>query len=60
MIALLYTGLDEKDAAIDWLNKALQERDPQIIFVGLDPEFESLRTETRFLDLLHQMNVPLL
>jgi len=58
MIALLYTSLDKKDEAIDWLNKAYEERDPQLIFVHLDPQLDALHPDPRFADLLRRMGIP--
>jgi tetratricopeptide (TPR) repeat protein len=58
MIALLYTSLDKKDEAIDWLNKAYEERDPQVIWVDLDPQLDSLHSDPRFGGLLQRMGIP--
>lgn len=58
MIALLYTALDQKDEAIDWLNKAYEERDPQLIWVHLDPQLDSLHSDPRFNELLQRMRIP--
>jgi DNA-binding winged helix-turn-helix (wHTH) protein/TolB-like protein/Flp pilus assembly protein TadD len=57
MIALLCVGLDKTDEALDWLNKAFEERDPQLIWVHLDPQFDRLHGDSRFTDLLRRMNV---
>jgi hypothetical protein len=43
-IALIYARLGEKDAAMDWLERAKPEKDPKIS----GPVFESLRSEPRF------------
>ena len=58
MIALLYTSLDKKDEAFDWLNKACEERDPQVIWVHLDPQLDSLHSDPRFGELLQRMGIP--
>jgi hypothetical protein len=57
MIALLYTSLDKKDEAIDWLNKAYDERDPQLIWVHLDPQLDSSAPDPRFGELLQRMGI---
>ncbi|MGE5733678.1 MAG: tetratricopeptide repeat protein, partial [Acidobacteriota bacterium] len=44
MIALIYSRLGEKRAAIAWLEKAKPEDDPKIS----DPGFDSLRSDPRF------------
>jgi serine/threonine protein kinase/tetratricopeptide (TPR) repeat protein len=51
-IALLYTGLGENDQALEWLEKAKAARDPFLPYIKEDPNFDSLRSESRFTDLL--------
>ncbi len=57
MIALLAVSLDQKEQAFDWLNKAVDERDPQIIWLALDPELEPLHPDQRFTQLLQRLGV---
>ena len=56
-VALIYAGLGDKDGAFAWLGKAYEARDPQLIWVNVEPELRSLRADTRFKDLLHRMNL---
>ena len=56
-VALIYAGLGDKDGAFAWLGKAYEARDPQLIWVNVEPELKSLRADTRFKDLLHRMNL---
>jgi tetratricopeptide (TPR) repeat protein len=56
-IALIYTGLGEKDQAFEWLEKAKTERDPFLIYIKTDPNFDSLRGDPRFDSLLHQVGL---
>ncbi|MGE5209074.1 MAG: protein kinase domain-containing protein [Alphaproteobacteria bacterium] len=51
-IALVYIGLGEKDQALEWLEKAKAEHDPFLPYIKDDPNFDSLRRESRFTDLL--------
>jgi tetratricopeptide (TPR) repeat protein len=54
-IALIYVGLDEKDQAIAWLEKAYAERfNPSIL---IRPCFDPLRSDTRFQDLLRRIGL---
>jgi TolB-like protein/tetratricopeptide (TPR) repeat protein len=53
--AFIYIGLGEKDAALDYLDKAYEERDTEIIFLNVDPPFLPLRSEPRFLALLKKV-----
>ena len=57
-IAVIYTGLDDKERAFEWLNTAYEERAGFLIFVNSDPRFKPLRSEQRFQDLLRRMRFP--
>lgn len=58
-IALAYTGLGEYATAIDWLAKAIEERDGWRVFFGVDPKLDALRGDPRFQPLLEQVGLPL-
>jgi serine/threonine-protein kinase len=51
-IALLYAGLGEKDEAFEWLEKAKAVHDPFLPYIKEDPNFDSLRYDPRFSELL--------
>lgn len=55
--AALYTDLGEKDKAFEWLEKCFQERSSWLVFLKTDPQFESLRSDPRFKDLLHRIGI---
>ena len=57
-IAVIHTGLDDKDRAFEWLNTAYEERAGFLIFVNSDPRFKPLRSESRFQDLVRRMRFP--
>ena len=56
--AVLYTDLGDKDKAIGWLQKAYEEHSPWIPFLKTDPQFESLRSDPRFKDLVRRVGIP--
>jgi adenylate cyclase len=59
MIATVYSGLGEKDKAIEFLEKAYQERSSDLpYFLKADLRIDSLRSDPRFQDLLRRMNFP--
>ena len=56
-IAQIYTGLGDKDQAIKWLEKGFQERSATMIWLGQNPIFDSLRSDSRFTNLLKKMGL---
>ena len=56
--AVLYSDLKEKDKAFEWLEKAYQERALWLFFLKTDPQFESLRSDPRFTDLVKRIGIP--
>jgi tetratricopeptide (TPR) repeat protein len=55
-IALIYAGLGEVDAAFEWLERAFEARDVHLAFTSVDPRWDALRNEPRFLSLLSRCN----
>jgi serine/threonine protein kinase/Tfp pilus assembly protein PilF len=51
-IAALYSGLADKDHAIEWLKIAVQERDPGMIHINVDFAFDPIRSDQRFDELV--------
>jgi len=59
MIAVIYAGLGENNKAFEFLEKAYQERSPDVgYFLRADLRMDSLRSDPRFQDLMHRMNFP--
>jgi len=59
MIAVMYAGLGENNKAFEFLEKAYQERSPDVAyFLRADLRMDSLRPDPRFQDLMHRMNFP--
>jgi TolB-like protein/Flp pilus assembly protein TadD/tRNA A-37 threonylcarbamoyl transferase component Bud32 len=57
-VALVYTGLGDKDQAFAWLDRAYEARDGQLIWINVEPELDSLRSDARFTDLLRRIGIP--
>ena len=57
-IAMIYVGLDEKDDAFAWLEKAYQERSFFLLFIKTDPMMDSLRSDSRLTDLMRRVGFP--
>jgi TolB-like protein/Tfp pilus assembly protein PilF len=58
LIAHVYEGLGKTEDAINWLEKALAERDGWLILLNTYPRFESLRGDTRFEEILGRVGLP--
>lgn len=56
-IAVIYAGLEEKDLALIWLEKAYQDRSWWIATLNANPQFDSLRDDPRFQDFLRRVNL---
>jgi DNA-binding winged helix-turn-helix (wHTH) protein/lipoprotein NlpI len=57
-VALVHTALGEKDAALTWLNKAFDERSHWLVWLRLDPRWNRLRTDLRFVELVGRVGFP--
>ena len=57
-IGILYGALGELDEAFAWLEKAYDERDPQLTYLKVGRRFEPLRQDQRFQQLVHRMGLP--
>jgi len=57
-LADTYSVLGEKDRAFDFLERAYHERVSVMIFLGVDPTFDNIRSDSRFAGLLSRMGLP--
>jgi tetratricopeptide (TPR) repeat protein len=56
-MALSHAYRGERDAAFEWLEKAYRERDPGILWLRIEPPFDSLRGDPRYVDLLRRLHL---
>jgi tetratricopeptide (TPR) repeat protein len=56
-MALICLGLGERNDALDWLQKAVQERPTYLVYVKTDPLLDSIRSDPRFTQLMDQMEL---
>jgi len=56
-VASVYAGLGDKDNAFDWLDKDFQQHSGQLPTVAWRFQFESLRSDPRYADLLRRMGL---
>ncbi|HET9765862.1 MAG TPA: hypothetical protein VFS60_03385, partial [Thermoanaerobaculia bacterium] len=55
--AFTHAELGEREAAFQWLDRALAERDPVLLLVRVHPAFDSLRGDARLEPLLRRAGV---
>ena len=55
--AWVYIGLGDKQSALDWLEKALAQHHPSVLWLRCSPPFDPLRSEPRFEQLLARLNL---
>jgi hypothetical protein len=55
-IALIYNALGKSDKALDYLEKGFTEKDVRMVFLKVEPKWNNLRNEPRFVDLMKGMN----
>jgi hypothetical protein len=56
--ARFHAQLNEKDEAFRWLEKAFQERSTQIVFLKVVKDWDNLRSDPRFADLVKRIGLP--
>ena len=57
-VATIYAGLGDKDKALEWLEKALDERSDLLVYLQVDPRFDSLHADPRFIKLAQTVGLP--
>ncbi|HEX4945449.1 MAG TPA: protein kinase [Blastocatellia bacterium] len=59
MLALVYCALGNKDRAFAYLEQSLTARDAWMNWLGVEPQFDVLRRDPRFVNLLRRTGNPL-
>jgi tetratricopeptide (TPR) repeat protein len=54
-MAIVYAGLGEQDKAFSWLEKAYEDREGRMTLLKFVPEFDSLRSDPRYADLVRRV-----
>jgi eukaryotic-like serine/threonine-protein kinase len=54
-----YAHLNRKEEAFEWLEKAYEERSSWLVFLKTDPQFDNLRSDPRFTEMMKKVGLPL-
>ena len=57
-VACIYAGLNDRDQAFEWLERAYQERESFMTLLESETVLDNLRPDPRFKGLLKRMNLP--
>lgn len=57
-MAALHARLRDRDGAISWLERAYAERSNRLMFLGVDPVFDPLRSDVRLQNLKNRIGLP--
>lgn len=57
-VAMLYARIGEKDKAMQYLEQGFREHTRSIVSIKAEPQFDSLRNDPRFQDMIKRMGLP--
>jgi tetratricopeptide (TPR) repeat protein len=57
-LALLYNELGEHKQALAWLERGLEDRDPKMTFLQVDPKWKDRRDSPGFIDIVRRIGLP--
>jgi TolB-like protein/Tfp pilus assembly protein PilF len=58
LMALVYVGVEDKDRAFEWLEKAFEARSWELPVLRMNPIFDPLRSDPRFSALVGRLGLP--
>jgi len=58
LLARVYEALGETELALEWLERGLEERAAKMVLIGVDPQFDRLRGDARFGNLVRRLHLP--
>jgi len=56
-IALGYASIGDRDAALSYLEKSADIREPQVLYLRVDPLFDQIRSDPRFMTLERRLHL---
>jgi len=55
-IAILFSHAGKQEEALNWVEKSIEDVDPKLHFLNVDPEWQSVRSDVRFIKYLKKIN----
>jgi adenylate cyclase len=56
-IAMVYNGLGDRDAALHWLEDAVERHDVRLILLKVEHKWDNLRSEPRFVAIMEKIGL---
>ncbi len=56
-IACMYAAIGDNEKAFDWLERSYAMRQADLVSIKIDPSLDSLRDDSRYIDLLRRVNL---
>jgi hypothetical protein len=56
--AIIFAGLEDGASVMSHLEQAFEQRARQLVWINVDPRFDSLRKEPAFLGLISRIGIP--
>lgn len=57
-VAQIFVHLRDRNGAFEWLDRAYNSRDSLIIYLKVDPVWDPIRSDRRFVDLVRKVGIP--
>jgi eukaryotic-like serine/threonine-protein kinase len=58
-LALIYSGLGQKEKVFEWLNRAFEINDGWMIYITVDPRWKNLRADADFIHMVQRVGLPM-
>ncbi len=56
-MATIYTRLGQNEKALDQLELALEKREGELVYINVNPKFDTLRSDPRFSAIIKKMGL---
>src|SRR5262249_55540799 len=56
-LGLIHAALGQKEKALEWLNRAYEIHDGWMIYITVDPRWQSMRTDPGFIEIVRRIGL---